>query len=123
MSAVLITGLKTRAVNVPLAYPVHTAVGTVGTAPLVLIDLATSAGVVGHSYLFAYTPVALKSLKQLLDDMAALIVNEPLAPISLEAMLAKRFCLAGYTGLIRMPLLASIWQPGMRWLRFTKRHW
>ena len=102
MSEVLITGLKTRAVNVPLAYPVHTAVGTVGTAPLVLIDLATSAGVVGHSYLFAYTPVALKSLKQLLDDMAALIVNEPLAPVSLEAMLAKRFCLAGYTGLIRM---------------------
>jgi mandelate racemase len=102
MSEVLITQLRTRAVNVPLAYPVHTAVGTVGTAPLVLIDLSTDAGVVGHAYLFAYTPVALKSLKQLLDDMAQLIVNQPLAPVSLEAMLAKRFCLAGYTGLIRM---------------------
>ena len=102
MSDILITGLRTRAINVALSYPVHTAVGTVGTAPLVLIDLATSAGVVGHSYLFAYTPVALKSLKQLLDDMAQLIVNQPLAPVDLESMLAKRFCLAGYTGLIRM---------------------
>lgn len=102
MSDILITHLRTRAVNVPLAYPVHTAVGTVGTAPLVLIDLATSAGVIGHAYLFAYTPVALKALKQLLDDMAPLIVNQPLAPVDLEALLAKRFCLAGFTGLIRM---------------------
>ncbi|CAG8863219.1 Mandelate racemase [Pseudomonas fluorescens] len=102
MSDILITGLRSRAINVPLAYPVHTAVGTVDTAPLVLIDLATSAGVVGHSYLFAYTPVALRSLKQLLDDMAQLVVNHPLAPVDLEALLAKRFCLAGFTGLIRM---------------------
>lgn len=102
MSEVKITALHTRAVNVPLTYPVHTAVGTVFTAPLVLIDLATDAGVVGHSYLFAYTPMALKALKQLLDDMSPLIVNSALAPADIEGMLAKRFCLAGYTGLIRM---------------------
>ncbi len=102
MSDIRITDLRTRAVNVELAYPVHTAVGTVGTAPLVLIDLGTDAGVVGHAYLFAYTTVALRSLKQLLDDMAPLIADQPLAPVDLESMLAKRFCLAGYTGLIRM---------------------
>lgn len=102
MSDILITGLRTRAINVALSYPVHTAVGTVGTAPLVLIDLDTDAGVTGHAYLFAYTPVALKSLKQLLDDMAPLIINQPLAPVDLEAMLARRFCLAGFTGLVRM---------------------
>lgn len=102
MSDILIKGLRTRAVNVPLAYPVHTAVGTVATAPLVLIDLETDGGVTGHAYLFAYTPMALKALKQLLDDMAPLMVDQPLAPVALESMLATRFCLAGYTGLIRM---------------------
>jgi len=29
-------------------------------------------------------------------------VNAPLSPVNLEIMFAKRFCLAGYTGLIRM---------------------
>lgn len=119
MSDLLITGLRTRAVNVPLAYPVHTAVGTVGTAPLVLIDLDTNAGVTGHAYLFAYTPVALKSLKQLLDDMAQLIVNQPLAPLDLEALLARRFCLAGYTGLIRM---ASAGVDMAAWDALAKAH-
>ncbi|WP_277964008.1 enolase C-terminal domain-like protein [Pseudomonas sp. RIT-To-2] len=102
MTAPLITGLKTRAVNVPLTYPIHTAVGTVATAPLVLLDLSTDAGVTGHAYVFAYTPVALKPLKQLLDDMAVLIVGQPLAPQDIEQALSKRFCLLGFTGLVRM---------------------
>lgn len=48
-----ITGLNVRTVNAPLEFPVHTAVGTVSTSPLVLIDLHTNAGIVGHAYLFA----------------------------------------------------------------------
>jgi mandelate racemase len=102
MSVVKITGLKSRAVNVPLTYPIHTAVGTVATAPLVLLDLTTDAGITGHAYLFAYTPVALKPLKLMVDEMAALIIDQPLAPIDLEQMLSKRFCLLGFTGLVRM---------------------
>ena len=102
MHDVRITRIVSRAVNAPLTYPVHTAVGTVATAPLVLIDLETDAGVTGHAYLFAYTPVALKALKQILDDMSSLVVDQPLAPADIEAMLARRFCLPGFTGLIRM---------------------
>lgn len=102
MTVVKITGLRSRAVNVPLTYPIHTAVGTVASAPLVLLDLDTDAGVTGHAYLFAYTPVALKPLKQMVDEMASLIVDQPLAPSDLEQMLSQRFCLLGYTGLVRM---------------------
>lgn len=102
MSQVKITGLKSRAVNVPLTYPIHTAVGTVATAPLVLLDLTTDAGVTGHAYLFAYTPLALKPLKQTVDEVARLIIDQPLAPVDIEHALSKRFCLLGFTGLIRM---------------------
>jgi mandelate racemase len=102
MPAIKITGLKSRAVNVPLQYPIHTAVGTVASAPLVLLDLATDAGVTGHAYLFAYTPMALKALKQMVDDMASVVIDQPLAPSDLELMLSKRFCLLGFTGLVRM---------------------
>jgi len=102
MTAPTITGLRSRAVNVPLTYPIHTAVGTVATAPLVLLDLNTDAGVTGHAYLFAYTTAALKPLKQMVDEVAALIIGQALAPHDIEHALSKRFCLLGFTGLVRM---------------------
>lgn len=102
MTQPTITGLVSRAVNVPLIYPIHTAVGTVATAPLVLLDLTTDAGVTGHAYLFAYTPAALKPLKQMVDEVATLIKGQPLAPVDIEHALSKRFCLLGFTGLVRM---------------------
>ncbi|UVJ46286.1 mandelate racemase [Pseudomonas sp. LS1212] len=102
MAAITITGLRARAVNAPLQYPIHTAVGTVSTAPLVLIDLATSAGVTGHAYVFAYTGLALKPLKQLVETLAELLIDQPLAPQALEQALQQRFCLLGFTGLVRM---------------------
>ncbi|MDE1167421.1 MAG: enolase C-terminal domain-like protein [Pseudomonas sp.] len=102
MTTPTITGLRSRAVNVPLTYPIHTAVGTVATAPLVLLDLSTDAGVTGHAYLFAYTPLALKPLKLMIDELAPWVVGQPLAPQALEQALSKRFCLLGFTGLVRM---------------------
>lgn len=102
MTTAVITGLRSRAVNVPLTYPIHTAVGTVATAPLVLLDLTTDSGATGHAYVFAYTPAALKPLKQMIDEVGALIMNQPLAPHDIEHALSKRFCLLGFTGLVRM---------------------
>jgi mandelate racemase len=48
--------LQVRAVDVPLTPPLRTAAGAIRSAPLVLLGLATEQGVVGHAYLFAYTP-------------------------------------------------------------------
>ena len=52
MSDLLITSVRARAVNVPLTYPVRTAVGVVETSPLVLFDLETNQNVTGRSYVF-----------------------------------------------------------------------
>src|SRR5882762_3284437 len=52
--------LRVRAVKVPMAHPHKTASGTITESPLVLTDVLTEEGVVGHSYVFCYAALALK---------------------------------------------------------------
>jgi mandelate racemase len=99
-----ITRLAARAVLVPMTRPLHTATGAITKVPFVLIDLATSAGATGRAYLFCVTPVALKAQVALLDDIAPLIVGQPLLPYAIEQMLEKRFTLLGATGLVGMAI-------------------
>lgn len=104
MTDVRITGLRVRSVIAPLTLPIRTASGVVSSAPLVLIDLETSAGITGCAYLFTYTPVVLKSVTALVESVADLITGKPLAPVALEQELKSRFRLLGYTGLVQMAL-------------------
>lgn len=102
MNETVISGIKARAVNVPLEYPVKTSVGTVATSPLVLIDLETSTGVVGRSYVFTYTPLALEAARQMVLALGRAIEGQPLAPFDLDAFLAQRLRLLGRSGLALM---------------------
>jgi mandelate racemase len=99
-----IRGLRARPVDVPMRRPLKTSGGLVGTAPLVLIDLATAEGFTGRSYLFCYTPLALQPVVTLLDAIAGLIVGDPVAPFDVERKLARRFTLLGRQGLTGMAL-------------------
>ncbi len=97
-----ITGLRARSVNVPLKYPVKTAVGTVATSPLVLIDLMTDAGTTGRAYVFTYTPLALKPVQRMLEELSTVVQGMPLAPVAIDQALQSRFRLIGNTGIVRM---------------------
>ena len=99
-----IKSLSARAVLVPMPRPLQTSTGAITRVPLVLIDLATSSGAVGRSYLFCVTPLALKAQVAVLEDMASLITDRPLVPFELEQMLEKRFTLLGATGLVGMAI-------------------
>jgi mandelate racemase len=44
-----IRDLRARPVNVPMRIPLQTSGGTVGVAPLALVDLVTEQGVTGHA--------------------------------------------------------------------------
>src|SRR5258708_35302425 len=81
-----IKGVRARAVNVPLEYPIRTAGGTVATSSLVLIDLETYAGVPGRSYIFAYLPAALKPTEAALSELGKFVVVTPLASLASEAL-------------------------------------
>lgn len=94
--------LRARAVNVPLRRQLQTAGGMVSTAPLVLIDLSTAEGVAGCSYLFCYTPLALKPIAELLNGLGQTLAGLNAAPVALERHLNGRFRLLGMQGFAAM---------------------
>ena len=83
-----ITGLRVRGVNVPMRRPLVTRGGTVGVAPLALIDLHTDRGVTGSTYLFCYTPLVLQPVLQMLANLEPLLKGRPLAPLDIASMLS-----------------------------------
>ena len=101
-----IKAVRVRAVRVPMRDPHQTASGTVSESPLVLTDITTDAGIVGHSIVFTYTSAALKPTAQLIDNLADLIVGDVLAPADIEQRLSRRFRLLGTQGLVGIALAA-----------------
>jgi mandelate racemase len=96
--------LRVRAVHAPLKLPLQTSGGTVRIAPLALIDLLTEEGVSGRSYLFCYTPLALKPVVQLLDNLSTFIKGDAVAPLELDRKLQRQFRLLGATGIVAMAM-------------------
>ena len=99
-----IRALNARAVYAPMGRRLQTSTGSVDRAPMVLLDLVTSSGATGRSYLFTVTPLALKAQVALLGEMASLIVGQPLVPFEIERLLNRRFTLLGQTGLVAMAI-------------------
>jgi mandelate racemase len=97
-----VRSVRARAVDVPMPRPLQTASGTIRSAPLVLIDLSTEEGVTGSSYVFCYTPVALRPTAQLASSIADLIKGETVAPAVIEEKLQGHFRLLGPQGLTGM---------------------
>ena len=89
-----------------MQHPHQTASGAVSESPLVLTDVNTDNGVVGHSVVFTYTPAALKPTAELIQNFETLVKGESLVPIELEQKLAKRFRLLGTQGLVAIALSA-----------------
>ncbi len=94
-----ILSLTARAVDVPMKRPLQTSGGLVGTAPLVLVDLATEEGITGSAYVFCYTLAALLPVAQLIRNLAAFVKGNEVAPLVIEQKLQQRFRLLGPQGL------------------------
>jgi mandelate racemase len=91
--------LTVRPVDLPLEQPIETAAGAMHTAALVLIDVADADGVTGRSYLRTYTPVALRALANLLEDVAPLVHGLPAEPAPVRERLRAEFRILGAQGL------------------------
>jgi len=99
-----IRDIRVRAVNAPLARPIRTAVGAIPSAPLLLIDIGTDQGIVGRSYLFAYTPTVLAPLVRLAAEISGELVGQPVVPVDILRSFDRRFRLLGRQGLLGMLL-------------------
>lgn len=101
---VQIKELRARAVRVPLPEPHRTASGVVAESPLVLVDVVTNNGVIGHGLVFTYTPAALRPTAELIRNLGAAVEGSALAPAAINQSLARRFRLLGTQGLVGMAL-------------------
>jgi mandelate racemase len=104
LPALTIRGLRTRAVRVPMRRPLGTSGGAITQAPLVLIDLETDEGVPGRSYLFAYSDVGARTLRQLLAGISEMVRGDAVAPAAIAQKLHARFTLLGREGLPMMAM-------------------
>ena len=102
--ALTIRDIRARGVLAPLARPLRTASGEIPAAPLVLIDIETEEGPTGSAYLFGYSPVTIKALLALLDDLAPMLRGKPAAPVARFAELERSFRLLGRQGLLGMAI-------------------
>ncbi|MEX0923107.1 MAG: enolase C-terminal domain-like protein [Rhodovibrionaceae bacterium] len=99
-----IRSLRLRPVLVPLKRPLVTRVVTVEQAALLLIDLKTEEGIVGHSYIFGYSPAGCRHIASLLRQIEELVRGEAVAPAVLYKRLRKALTLFGQQGLTMMAI-------------------
>jgi mandelate racemase len=99
-----IRSLRVRSVLAPMPRPLRTASGAIPQAPLVLIDVQTDQDVVGRAYVFCYTPLMLKPISTILNEIDGLIVGKPVAPADRFHDLSRTFRLLGRQGLVGMAL-------------------
>jgi mandelate racemase len=102
----VVHGIRGRPLELPLAPPAELAGGAMSTMPIVLVDVLASDGRCGHSYLRTYTPLALRSLAALVEDLADLLVGQPATPEAVERALPYTLRLLGTRGLVGAALAA-----------------
>jgi len=95
-----VAGIRVRAVNVPMKRPLQTSTTLVDSAPLLLIDLETDGGIVGRAYLFSPGKHNVKPIAALVDNMAAMVKGDALAPFDLEKKLRARHSLLGVHNIV-----------------------
>ena len=99
-----IVSTRIRTVVVPFRRPPRSASGALPDASLVLIDVETSEGFTGHSYLFAINPMMLSALANIVDNLSSLILGKPLAPLDLETEMRRSLTLLDTPGLVGLAI-------------------
>ena len=112
-----IRSLRVRTVRVPLPVPHTTAGGTIAESPLVLTDIESDDGSVGHSIVFTYSTVALKPVAELITAFGEWVKGDPAAPLDVGQKLYRRLRLLGAQGLTGMAVAAidmALWDAAAR---------
>lgn len=101
-----IQSVSVRAVAVPMRRPLQTSIATVGVAPLLLVDLRASGGIVGRSYLFTMSRQHLKPVATLVEAMGEMVKGDAVAPFELEKKLRARYALLGVHNMVLFAMAA-----------------
>jgi len=101
-AALTIRGVRSVAVEVPMALPLGTSAQKIDRASLLLIDLDTHEGVTGRAYLFCYLKAAAAPIAAMLQEALRVVNGEKVAPLEIRAKLYRHFRLIGVQGIVRM---------------------
>jgi mandelate racemase len=101
-----IASVSVRAVAVPMRRPLQTSIAAVVEAPLLLVDLKTSAGITGRSYLFTMSRLHLKPVAALVEAMAGVLKGDVVAPYEIERKLRARYALLGLHNMVLFAMAA-----------------
>ena len=96
--------VKVRAVSVPLRRPIVAKVGQFTHWPLILIDVYTREGVVGHSLLEPYVQGAVGAISKVVEFISDMFKGKPLAPIDVYSDAMKVLHLNGREGMTLIAL-------------------
>jgi mandelate racemase len=86
--------------------PLQTSTGAVSIAPLLLVDMRTSEGIVGRSYLFAISRNFLKPIAALVEAMAGMLTGDAVAPFEIEKKLRAKHTLLGVHNIVLFAMSA-----------------
>ncbi len=75
-----VRGVRARPVLIPLKRPIVSRVGLFHDWPLILIDLETSEGIVGRSYLEPYLKLSARYIVPMIDDIGQALKGQRVAP-------------------------------------------
>lgn len=102
----IIRDINVRPVLVPMRRPILTGGGALEACPLVLVDMQTTEGLTGSTYVFCYSPLILKPMVSLLNGLGTMLSGEPVVPHVLSEKLQRTFRLLGPQGLVTMAVAA-----------------
>ncbi len=91
--------VETNFVSLPLKRPIISKVGIFNHWPVILINLKTKEGIVGHSYLEPYLEKAVNYIIPAVHDLAEFRLNKNLAPMDDYIIDRKRLSLVGLSGI------------------------
>jgi mandelate racemase len=109
---VVLRAVRSRAVVVPMRRPIVAGIGEFDQWPLVLVDVETSDGVVGSSYIAPYRASAMPAIVAELRDLSDVWAGRPLAPADAFAEFGKDLNVVGIAGLsmiTRSALDMALW--------------
>src|SRR5258706_16363738 len=101
---VKLRSLTSRGVLVPLNFTLGTSAAIVRKVPLLLVDLMTDDGIIGHAYVFCYRPSGARAIAAHLAEAFELVAGILVTPCDAAWTLSRQFALLGVTGPVRMAL-------------------
>jgi len=93
-----IKSVRSRSVLVPLRRPVIAGIGRFDKWPLVLVDVETTGGIVGSSYVAPYRASAVAAVMAEIGDLSATLKDTPVAPFDAFETAMKGLNVIGVTG-------------------------